>query len=124
MNSGGGPTTTLDFDPLGAAVGAALLSGVLALAAPDLAALTAALVALAVAGWASRLRSVGPVRRALARPDRLFAGFLLVGASAAFIDPPPPLTRAKALLLAFGVLPLWLVERRAPSLRPREMGGT
>ncbi len=108
MNAAADRGSPLGFEAFGTASGLAIVSGALALLVPGLAMLTAALAGLAVAGWAS----IGARRRAADRlrssPALLVLGLAAVG----FLDPPVPLVRARALLLALGLVPLWLGERR------------
>jgi len=113
-------TVGLGFEAFGTACGLAVVSGALSLLAPAFDGLTLALVALALAGWASlhrrggsgggRLRgSVG----AYAVPFALLAAVVVV-----FVAAPAPLGPTRALFLALGVVPLWVVER-TPAVRDR-----
>jgi hypothetical protein len=104
----------LGFDAFGTACGLAVVTGALALLSPRLDALTAALAALAVAGWASlHRRRPGPRSP---RPGRYAAPLVLLGASAfVYLDPPPALSIGRALVLGLGLVPLWAAERGRPA---------
>jgi hypothetical protein len=113
----------LGLDAFGTACGLAVVAGALSVIAPTFDVLTATLVALALAGWAS------VHRREAGRPRPLTASFevyavpfaLLGGAAVVFLDPPGPVVPWRALLLGLGVVPLWTAERLRPgsSGRPR-----
>ncbi len=121
MTATGPPGVSVEFEAFGAAVGSAVVAGALSIVAPFLSALTAALAALAVAGWFSRRLGSGSAWREVVRRDRL-AGAALVGAGAVvFLVPVPGLENLKALLLGLSFVPLWLVERRGPAA-PRPVG--
>ncbi len=115
------PSVPVEFEAFGAAVGCAVVAGALSIVTPFLSALTAALAALAVAGWVSRLRESGSARRELVRPDRLAAVALVGAAAVLFLGRVPELENLKALLLGLSFVPLWLVERRGP-MTPRPVG--
>lgn len=107
------PLATDRFGPgtFGTAVGLAVIAGALAIEIPSLTSLVGVLAALALAGWASLARGAGagPSGR---RPS-LAGCFGLLGAAAFyFVTAPPPLESTRGLVLAAGLLPLWLVERR------------
>ncbi|MGA8303208.1 MAG: hypothetical protein WA691_01270 [Thermoplasmata archaeon] len=107
--SAGLPT---DFDPFGVAVGLAVIAGALALLAPYLNALTAALAALAGAGWVAgrageRTRGSGWLLYGRAAA----IGFATLGTGAFFLLP-EPFTSGRGLALALSLVPLWVVERR------------
>lgn len=103
----------LGFEAFGAACGLAIVAGGLSVVLPAFDALTATLVALAVAGWASIHRRESSGR--LGTAGSLRAGtlsFAVLGvASVAFLDPPGPLAPWRALVLGLGVVPLWVAER-------------
>ncbi len=115
------PGVPAEFEAFGAAVGSAVVAGGLSIVAPFLSALTAALAALAVAGWFSRLHESGSARREVVRSDRLAAAALVGAAVVVFLVPVPELENLKALLLGLSFVPLWLVERRGPGA-PRPVG--
>jgi len=107
------PTTfsrgRIDFDAFSAAVALALVAGALAIAAPFLLALTAALTALAMAAWV-----VGHVRQSTElRPLRVpLLGFAVVGSGAtAFLALPTDAFPVRGLVLASSLLPLWWFGR-------------
>ncbi len=108
------------FDAFGTAVGLAVVAGALSLLVPALAALVGTLAALAVAGWASiryqnRRFRTPPGARARGAALGVVA---LVGAL--YLDPPGPLAPARGFLLALGLVPLWVAERRTPRVRAVE----
>lgn len=106
------PTTpSFGFDGFGAAVGCAWIAGALSLVLEPLGALTGALAALAVAGWLGRLHAAGPIRHEVVRHDRLGALIVLAAASLLYLDPLPWLSAARGVVLAAGLVPLWVVER-------------
>ena len=107
-------TLPLEFEVFGTALGAGLVAGALSLIEPFLAALTATLVALSLAGWCSSLRRRGSGRAELVRPDRV-AAFAALGAGAiVYAGALPMLGSSRGLLLVLALLPLWLSERRRP----------
>ncbi len=106
-----GAAGPLGFEAFGCACGLAVVAGALARVVPGFAELTVALVALAVAGWAS-LHGRGTLRPARVRHALPFA--VLAGAGALFLVPPPALAPWHALLLGLAVVPLWAQERRRP----------
>ena len=107
----------LGFDAFGAACGLAVIAGALSLVAPGFGALTAALVALAVAGWASLHRrdpnQLRPPTRSTAAAVVPWA--LLGGAATLFFAPPVGFAPWRALVLGASVVPLWAAERQRPS---------
>lgn len=107
---------TLDFEAFGTSVGLALISGALSLLIPGLLPLTAALGALAVAGWAAgRRRHPEPRARKVPPPFALVAA--LVG-FALLLAPPHALEPYRGLGVGLGLLPLWAVThaRRSAQL--------
>lgn len=111
----------LEFDAFSVAVGLAVISGALSVAAPYLTPLTVVLDALAVAGWAAGrshdrdglIRGLGSFRG---------TGILIAAAGAtAFVLLTGPLSAARGLALALSFVPLWLWERghsTGPRVRP------
>jgi hypothetical protein len=112
------PLSMAEFDVIGIAVGAALVSGALAVVGPPLAALTGALAVLAWAGWVALVRQTpGPVRRLVTgtrgwAAASAGAGALLFAAGPGFLAP------FRGLVLAFSLVPLWWVARRFPGPDP------
>ncbi len=102
---------TLELDTFGLAVGTALIAGGLSVVAPFLAALVGALAALALASWAMALGS-GRWTRARWRSSGPGLVALALGALG-FLDPPTALSAYRGLVLAIGLVPLWVLERRA-----------
>jgi hypothetical protein len=114
----------LGYEAFGSACGLAVVSGALAVVVPGFDILTATLVALALAGWASIHRRerrtatpLGPSLRRFAAPFAVLA----VGVGV-YVEPPAPVAVWRALLLGLGVVPLWLIERSGPG--GRRGGGT
>ncbi len=107
----------LGFEAFGTACGLAVVTGALAAVAAGFTLLTGTLAALAVAGWASRHRRSRLDGGSPVRPRGSYVlPFAALGAGAlVFLDPPGELARWRALLLALGLLPLWLAERRRPA---------
>jgi len=106
-----------EFEAFGTAVGLAIICGGLSLPFPILISPTAALAALALAGWLSLVhrRSSGTGGRV---ERRAMAALVVLGvAGAGFLDSPPPLSPFRGLFLACGLLPLLWVSRARPSLR-------
>jgi len=114
----------LGFEAFGTSCGLALVAGALAAVAPALSMLTAALTALAIAGWASLRHRSGRGRPVAARSAATYVLPLAVLAAGAvlFVDPVSPLGAWKALLLGLTLVPLWVVERRR--VRPASGSGT
>jgi len=105
------PAGTIEFDTLSMAVGLALISGALSLVAPYLEALTAALAALSLAGWAAS-RSRERRMRALELLSTQGTGLLSVAiGTGAFFLLPTPVSTARGLVLAASLVPLWLTGR-------------
>lgn len=107
-----GARSPLGFEAFGTACGLAVVAGAVALLAPGLTMLTGALVALAVAGWASLHRPASGRRPTSIAYLPPFA--ILAVAGGVFLDPTAPLGSGRALLLGLSVVPLWVVERGAP----------
>lgn len=117
MNDAGPVTASHGREAFGTACGLAVVSGALSIVAPVFDALTATLVALAVAAWASvHRRGSTPLVRSVRAVGSAFA--LLGVGVVVFVDAPPPTGPWRALLLGFAVVPLWAVEQR-----PRARGG-
>jgi|HubBroStandDraft_1064217.scaffolds.fasta_scaffold13435_5 hypothetical protein len=112
---------TVEFDTFSVSLGIAVIAGGLALLAPFLDSLTAALVALAGAGWAAGLPRHGARAADWARPARV-GGILALGiGTVAFFALPGPFDIARGLALSVSFVPLWLVERRAGLRRPERL---
>jgi len=113
----GGLGGELGLEAFGTACGLAIIAGGLAVLLPSFDILTATLVALGVAGWASIHRRGNGGG---ARPSGThLLGFALLGAAVVnFFDPPGALGPWRALLLGLGLVPLWVVERSRPVPRP------
>lgn len=106
---------TLELDTFGLAVGTALIAGGLSVVASFLAALVGALAALALASWAMAL---GPDRWTRGRWRSSGPGLAALALGAlGFLHPPTGLIAYRGLVLALGLVPLWVLERRA-SERP------
>ena len=102
---------TFEFEAFGTAVLLALVCGTLSTVLPLFIAPTATLAALALAGWVSLSRGRGTLSRSKVGRKSAIALGVLVAASAVFLDPPGPIAPARGLLLAAGLLPLFVVER-------------
>ncbi len=104
----------VEFDVVGVSVGGALVSGGLSVFAPNLAALTASLAVLAVAGWLVLLRQA----RASLRPGRRESSGWAIAAVGVgftlFLSGVGPLLTFRGLLLGLSLVPLWAVARRFP----------
>jgi hypothetical protein len=116
--SGTGATGPLGFEAFGTACGLAVVAGALSVVVPEFSVLTATLVALALAGWASLRRRGPPVLgwvRARFGPYALSFG-ALAAAAGLYVDPSGPIGLWRSLVLGLGVVPLWVVERaRVPN---------
>jgi len=112
------PRYTGEFDVVGIAVGAALVSGALATVGPSLASLTGALAALAWAGWFSLARRSRPTLRRAFAGDARWASLSISGGVFFFLVAPPGAYPFRALVLALSLVPLWMLARRMP------LGGT
>ncbi len=108
-----------EFDVLGTAVVCAVIAGALSLLAPFLFALTATLVALALAGWCSGLGRTGNPVRALGRPYRILAVSVLVLATVLALASPWSIGAFRGLVLGLGTVPLWWFDRHRPAGRGR-----
>ena len=114
----------LGREAFGTASGLAVVVGALSVLVPDFDLLTATLVALALAGWASAHRRAAHSRR---RSGRAPAGYalafgMLAAVAVVFAHPPSELGPWRALVLGLGVVPLWSVERRwSHASRAREL---
>lgn len=111
MNVRSWASSAFEFDAFGAAVGSALVCGALSLGLPFLAAPTASLVCLAVAGWVSVVRRRGPLSRSGLGTSSLTALALLAGSAAVFLMSPMNAVPFRGLILAGGLVPLFAVER-------------
>ena len=111
MNGRDRSMVPLGFEPFGAAVGLALVSGALAILVPYLALLTGTLAALAVAGWAvgRRSREIG----AAPRPRGVAAATVVGGAAVVYLDPPAVFDPYRSLALALALALLWWSETHA-----------
>ena len=116
-------TVPVEFEVFGTSTGVGLVAGALSVVEPFLVALSGTLVALALAGWASMLRRRGVGWAELARPDRLLAIGLLGGGAIVYGVSLPGLAPFRGLLVAAAVVPLWLAERRRPSVPKGTAGG-
>lgn len=101
----------LGFEVFGIAVGLAVVCAVLSLVLPMFVAPTATLAALAIAGWVSRSRQRGTLSRKGIGVACAAALGALAGATVGFLDPPPALLPVRGMILAGGLLPLFVVER-------------
>jgi len=111
MRNGAGVVPIFDFDAFGAAVASALVCGALSLLVSILVAPTATLVCLAVAGWVSIARRRGHLTRGGLGSAALAALGVLGGSAVGFLAAPSNFAPFRGLLLAGGLVPLWLVER-------------
>lgn len=120
MTGRGSPSVPLGFEAFGTACGLAIVAGALSAFAPALSMLTAALAALAVAGWASLRAPAGPGKGARTRAAKayLLPFVALATAGVLFLDPAAPVGPWRALVLALGLVPLWSVERLRPRTAP------
>jgi hypothetical protein len=117
------PGVIIEFDAFSVAVGLAVITGALSFVAPFLEALTVALAALAVAGWAA-LQSAERVGLARGLPATRLLGLALAGGgAAAFFVLPGPIAMARGLVLGASLVPLWLVERRRATPGPDRSRG-
>jgi hypothetical protein len=107
-----------EFEAFGVAVGSALVCGALSAVAPLLVAPTATLAALALAGWVSLSRRRGSLSWHGMGYRSAFALGVLGAASVLFLDPPSALAPVRGLVLAGGLLPLFVNERIRPAPRP------
>jgi hypothetical protein len=107
-----------EFDVVGMAVGTALVSGALSVAAPSLAALTGSLAALAWAGWIALVRrTTGSLRRAIWGRAGWAVAAGALGAGLFLLDP-PVLAPARGVALGLSLVPLWAIARRMPVGEP------
>jgi hypothetical protein len=107
-----------EFEAFGAAVGSAVVCGAFSVVVPVMVAPTATLAALAFAGWVSLARRRGSLTRKGLSLGPVAALFVLGGAAAAFLAFPPFLGPVRGLLLAGGLVPLFVTERTRFSSRP------
>lgn len=108
-----------EFEAFGVAVGSALVCGALSAFVPSLVAPTATLAALALAAWVSRARRRGPLSGSRIGLGPAAALGLLGGAALGFLEPPSFLVPVRGLLLAGGLLPLFVTERLRSGSRIR-----
>jgi hypothetical protein len=114
---------TLEFDTFGVGVGLAVIAGALSLVAPYLDALTVALAALAIAGWAAGRSRDRRERRSTGRPLRVVGLACAVIGAAAFFLLAGPAAMTRGFALGIALVPLWVIERRGtPGLLPRGAG--
>ncbi len=98
----------------GAAVGLALIAGGLSLAVPELTTLVGTLAALAFAAWAAHART--ELTRKAGRVAGVAAGLAALGLAAVlFAAAPSAVGPVRGLVLALGLLPLWVAERKRPN---------
>jgi len=100
-----------DFEAFGAAVGSALVCGILSTFVVWLVSPTATLAALALAGWISLSRRRGSLSWHGFDSRTTLALGVLVAVAIGFLAPPTPLVPVRGLLLAAGLVPLLTVER-------------
>jgi hypothetical protein len=117
VNRPNGNPARFEFETFGAAVGSAVICGALSVLVPTLIAATATLVALALAGWLSLARRRGVLTRQGLGRGPIAAMFILGGAGVGFVAPPSFLLPFRGLLLAGGLLPLFVVGRSPPGIR-------
>lgn len=106
-----------EFEAFGLASGAALVCGALSILFSPLTAGAAALTALGLASWVSLVRRRGTMSRDGSRRARTLALTILGAAAVTFLIAPAPLAPARGLLLAAGLLPLIVLERRCSARR-------
>jgi len=112
-----GAGRTIEFEAFGTSVGIAMVCGALSVILPTLSAAVGTLSALAVASWVALVRQGRlPVYRAPGSSSAV-ALAALGGCGALYLDPPGPLLEYRGLLLAIGLVPLLLVERRRSTPR-------
>jgi hypothetical protein len=102
----------VEFEAVGVAVGAALVSAVLSLLGPYLASLTGTLAALAFAGWAAARTRSG---RSSGSVQGWATVLVLVGLGVGallFLIPPASIVQFRALPLAAALVPLWWITPR------------
>ncbi|MGP8076411.1 MAG: hypothetical protein ACLP8Y_06755 [Thermoplasmata archaeon] len=104
-------TPIFEFEAFGAAVGSAVVCGALSLVVPLLIAPTATLVCLALAAWVSTSRRRGPLTFSGLGNSSLASLCVLGGSAAGFLTAPSFLAPFRGLLLAGGLVPLFLAER-------------
>jgi hypothetical protein len=115
MRARGGPVPVVEFEVVGVAVGAALVSGALSVLGPYLASLTGALAALAFAGWIAGRSSTGPgLGPALREPGALLALASLAAGAAVYLGLAAPFARWRGLVLGVALVPLWWSGARRP----------
>jgi hypothetical protein len=103
-----------EFEAFGTSVGLAMICGGLSLPFPILISPTAALAALALAGWLSLTRRHGSGTGARAERRTMAALVVLGVAGAGFLASPPLLAPFRGLVLSCGLLPLLWVSRVRP----------
>lgn len=111
MTDGTRVAPLFEFEAFGAAAGSAVVCGALSVVVPWLVTPTATLAALALAGWISLARRRGSLsRRGFGTGPAVALGILGV-AAAGFLDSPTLLAPFRGLLLAGGLVPLFVIER-------------
>lgn len=106
----------VELDTFRTAVGLAIVAGALALVAPYLDGLVAALAALAGAGWVATRTHRRTAGTAASGATAL--ALAIVGAGvAAFLFLPEPWSSARGLALAGSWLPMWWRERTVGAVR-------
>jgi len=108
MTDGARVAPPFEFEAFGAAVGSAVVCGALSLLVPVLIAPTATLAALALAGWVSLARRRGSLaRKGIGRGSTVALSILGI-AAVGFLVSPPLLAPFRGLLLASGLVPLFV----------------
>jgi len=118
MTDRGGVVPLIEFETFGVAVGSAQVCGALSTFVPLFVAPTATLAALALAGWVSRTRRQEVLSRRGIGLSRGLALGVLGGTAVGFLAPPALLAPARGLVLALGLLPLFIAERLQSRPRP------
>jgi len=111
MRNGAGVVPIFEFEAFGAAVASALVCGAFSLLVSFLVAPTATLVCLALAGWVSIARRRGYLTWTSLGSPSLAALCVLGGSAVGFFVSPSILVPFRGLLLAGGLVPLFVVER-------------
>jgi len=119
MTGKGGATPLIVFETFGVAVGSALVCGALSTFLPLFVAPTATLAALALAAWVSRNRRQYLLSQQGVGLSRGVALGVLGGAAIGFLAPPALIAPERGLVLALGLLPLFISERYES--RPRRV---
>jgi len=109
--------TVFDFEAFSVGLGLAIVCGAMSVLVPPLVAPTAALAALTLAAWVSLIRRQRPLVRKEFGSGSLVALGVLGGTALGFLDPPSLLVPFRGLLLAGGLVPLFLAERSRSGVR-------